>query len=114
MYVFLFPIAQLHPQAPAKAHAIWCAKDRAEAWGQWMHDKKLPPNNGPCAGDPIDQLQKLGNDLLINSTPTLFFADGRRETGSMSTAELEKNLSMTTDKSAGAATGNPAPAAAVK
>ena len=46
MYVFLFPIAQLHPQAPAKAHAIWCAKDRAEAWGQWMHDKKLPPNNG--------------------------------------------------------------------
>ena len=80
-----------------------------------MHDKKLPPNNGPCAGDPIDQLQKLGNDLRINSTPTLFFADGRREAGSMATAEIEKNLSMTaTDKSAGAATGNPAPAATVK
>jgi thiol:disulfide interchange protein DsbC len=88
MYVFLYPIASLHPQAPAKAHSIWCAKDRSAAWDQWMHDKKLPPATS-CGGDPIDALQKLGDQLHINSTPTLFFANGRRVAGAISTKELE-------------------------
>lgn len=92
MYVFLFPIASLHPQAPAKAHAIWCAPDRTQAWAQWMHEKKLPPDK-TCSGDPIDALQKLANELRINSTPTMFFADGRRVAGAIPVAELEKNLS---------------------
>src|SRR5882757_1816329 len=34
MYVFLYPIASLHPQATAKAHSIWCAKDHSQAWLQ--------------------------------------------------------------------------------
>lgn len=91
MYVFLFPIASLHPQAPAKAHAIWCAADRPQAWNQWMHEKKLPPAK-TCSGDPIDSLQKLGDTLHINSTPTLFFANGRRVAGAIPAAELEKDL----------------------
>ena len=91
MYVFLFPIASLHPQAPAKAHAIWCAADRAQAWEQWMHEKKLPPAR-TCNGDPIDALQKLGDTLHINSTPTLFFVNGRRIAGAIPAAELEKDL----------------------
>ena len=40
MYVYLFPIATLHPQAPVKAHAIWCAPDRAQAWRDWMQDEE--------------------------------------------------------------------------
>lgn len=91
MYVFLFPIASLHPQAPAKSHAIWCAPDRAQAWNQWMHEKKLPPAKS-CAGDPIEPLQKLGDTLHINSTPTMFFADGHRVAGALPTAEIEKVL----------------------
>lgn len=91
MYVFLFPIASLHPQAPAKAHAIWCAPDRAQAWSQWMHEKKLPPAK-TCSGDPIDALQKLGDTLRINSTPTLFFTDGRRVAGAIPASDLEKHL----------------------
>ena len=75
MYVYLYPIAALHPQAPVKAHAIWCAPDRALAWNEWMKDKKLPATNKACSGDPIDSLQKLGDTLHINSTPTLFFAN---------------------------------------
>jgi len=91
MYVFLFPIASLHPQAPAKAHAIWCAENRADAWGKWMHERQLPPTRS-CAGDPVDQLQRLGDTLHINSTPTMFFADGRRLSGAIPAADLEKNL----------------------
>jgi thiol:disulfide interchange protein DsbC len=91
MYVFLFPIASLHPQAPAKAHAIWCAPDRAGAWSQWMHEKKLPAEKA-CSGDPIDALQKLGDTLHVNSTPTLFFTNGRRVAGAIPAAEIEKYL----------------------
>jgi thiol:disulfide interchange protein DsbC len=102
MYVFLFPIASLHPQAPAKAHAIWCAKDRTAAWNTWMHEKKLPPTGTACSGDPIDALQKLGDTLHINSTPTIFFADGRRVAGALPAADLEKQLATSAAKAAAA------------
>lgn len=102
MYVFLYPIASLHPQAPAKAHAIWCAADRSQAWTQWMHEKKLPPAK-TCAGDPIDALQKLGDSLHINSTPTLFFADGRRVVGAIAAPEIEKLLSAPPNRTDGSA-----------
>jgi thiol:disulfide interchange protein DsbC len=91
MYVFLYPIASLHPQAPQKAHAIWCAPDRAQAWSDWMHEKKLPAAKA-CSGDPVDALQKLGDDLQINSTPTLFFANGHRISGAIPAPELEKQF----------------------
>lgn len=91
MYVFLYPIASLHPQAPVKAHSIWCAPDRSAAWNKWMHDKVLPPTK-TCAGDPTDALQKLGETLNINSTPTLFLANGTRIAGAISDKELEKEL----------------------
>jgi thiol:disulfide interchange protein DsbC len=99
MYVFLYPIASLHPQATAKAHAIWCAKDRVGAWSQWMHEKKLPPT-ATCAGDPIDELQQLGNRLRINSTPTLFFANGRRVAGAIPEKEIERLLASPSDTKA--------------
>jgi thiol:disulfide interchange protein DsbC len=102
MYVFLFPIAALHPQAPAKAHAIWCAPDRAAAWNDWMHEKKLPAAK-TCSGDPIDALQKLGDELHINSTPTLFFANGKRLAGALPAPELEKDLAAFSSPKAGAA-----------
>jgi thiol:disulfide interchange protein DsbC len=91
MYVYLFPIATLHPQAPMKAHSIWCAPDRAQAWRDWMQDKKLPPTK-TCSGDPIDSLQKLADTLHINSTPTLFFANGTRLAGALPAADIEKKL----------------------
>jgi thiol:disulfide interchange protein DsbC len=101
MYVFLYPIASLHPQAPVKAHAIWCASDRSAAWNTWMHEKKLPPATS-CSGDPIDSLQKLGETLHINSTPTLFFANGRRVAGAIPVKDIQEML---------ASSGAPNPAA---
>jgi thiol:disulfide interchange protein DsbC len=53
MYVFLYPIAALHPQSPARARSIWCAKDRSQAWSQWMHEKKLP-QGASCKDDPLE------------------------------------------------------------
>jgi len=98
MYVYLYPIASLHPQAPTKARAIWCAPDRAQAWREWMQNKKLPATNKACSGDPIDSLQKLGDTLHINSTPTLFFANGTRSAGALPAADLEKELAAAVKK----------------
>lgn len=109
MYVFLYPIASLHPQAPAKAHAIWCAADRQQAWNEWMQQKKLPPAK-TCSGDPIDALQKLGDTLHINSTPTLFFANGRRVAGALPASDLEKDLAAAGTPKASASPPQTSPA----
>jgi thiol:disulfide interchange protein DsbC len=99
MYVFLYPIAALHPQSPAKARSIWCAKDRSQAWSQWMHQQKLP-QGASCKDDPVEELQQLGDKLRVNSTPTLFFANGERVAGAVPAAELEKLLTAPSPKPA--------------
>jgi thiol:disulfide interchange protein DsbC len=102
MYIFLFPIASLHPQAPSKAHAIWCAPNRVDAWNQWMQQKKLPPSK-TCSGDPVDALQQLGDKLHVNSTPTMYMANGRRVAGAIPVADLEKALTAGSTNLASAA-----------
>ena len=42
VYVFLFPIDQLHPEAAAKSRAVWCAPDRAKAWDEVMRTGAVP------------------------------------------------------------------------
>jgi thiol:disulfide interchange protein DsbC len=91
VYIFLFPLGSVHPQAPARAHAIWCSKDRVQTWHDWMLQRKVPPL-ASCSGDPVDALQKLGDSLYIESTPTSFLANGNRVLGAVSASELEKLL----------------------
>jgi hypothetical protein len=54
VFVFLFPIDQLHPEAAAKSRAVWCAPDRAKAWADTMHTGAVPPTPAKCA----DRLQR--------------------------------------------------------
>jgi thiol:disulfide interchange protein DsbC len=90
IYVFLFPIESLHPKATETARNVWCSDDRAAAWVGVMLDKKAPA--AKKCDDPIDQLRKFGDSLGINGTPTMFFADGRRVTGSIPRDRFEKQL----------------------
>jgi thiol:disulfide interchange protein DsbC len=92
IYTFLFPISELHPDAVPKSRAIWCAPDPDQAWIQWMNEGKPPPLKTGCKEDPIDELQALGHKLRVGSTPTLYFADGRRVVGSKPAAELDALL----------------------
>jgi len=89
IYTFLYPIASLHPDAPARAHALWCTEDRSAAWNDWMVNRKAPAAK-TCEGDPIDELQKLGEKLFINSTPTLFSSSGKRFAGMMPAPKLDQ------------------------
>ena len=48
VYIFLFPLKKLHPQAEIAANKIWCAKNQYEAWEDYMLHRKLSKNSGQC------------------------------------------------------------------
>lgn len=91
IYTFLYPLENVHHGAREKAVKIWCAKDRAAAWSDWML-KRVPPESVACQGEPTGQLLALGDKLHIDSTPTIYFANGLRSDGVMPRAELEQAL----------------------
>ncbi|HEY8084855.1 MAG TPA: DsbC family protein [Methylophilaceae bacterium] len=97
IYTFLFPIERLHPNAPDKAKAIWCAPDRGRAWTSWMLKSYLPQGNTSCS-TPLDSVSALAQKLGVNSTPTLFFADGTRLRGAYPTEDIEKALNLASKK----------------
>jgi thiol:disulfide interchange protein DsbC len=94
IYTFLFPLETIHPGASVKAVDIWCSKDRGSAWSKWML-QKTEPGDTRCTGAPIDKLQALGQKLHVDSTPTLFTADGKRVRGAIKHNEIEQLLAST-------------------
>jgi len=91
MYLFMFPLKQIHPNAERHAKAIWCAENRATAWTAWVLDKKEPEDK-TCQNDPVAATLQLGEKLNVNGTPTLYFEDGSRQAGMMEAADLEKKM----------------------
>ncbi len=81
VHILLYPLASLHPDAVARARAIWCSSDRAEAWSAWMLRGQDATSKDDCGSDPVDEILKIGRELRIASTPTLVFANGQRFTG---------------------------------
>ena len=93
VYVFLYPLDAIHPDARNKARAIWCAADRSAAWHDWMIlDKGAPNPDASCTHDPLDDLQKLGTSLKIASTPVIFLENGHRIRGTLPSAQLNAQL----------------------
>ena len=91
VYTFLYPLVQLHPDSAAKSKSIWCADNRVKAWQDWILNDKLPANTGTCEV-PLEKVGELARKVGVNSTPTLFFADGRRMMGAQPYKEIEKYL----------------------
>lgn len=90
VYLFLYPI--LSANSTEKSKHIWCAKDKAKAWQDWMVHDKLP-SAASCDTTPIDRNLELGQKHKITGTPTLIFADNRRVPGAINTEQIEKMLS---------------------
>jgi thiol:disulfide interchange protein DsbC len=91
IYTFLYPIESLHPDAANKSRSIWCAGNRVKAWNDWIFNNKLPASQGNCEV-PLERVGELARKFGVNSTPTLFFADGRRMLGAQPYQEIEKSL----------------------
>lgn len=88
IYTLLFPI--LSPDSNVKARNIWCAKDKAATWRDWMVNAKTPAE-AQC-DTPIDELLAFGRKLRVQGTPAIFFADGSRVNGALPLDALNKKL----------------------
>jgi thiol:disulfide interchange protein DsbC len=90
IYIFLFPIEQLHPKAPEMSRAIWCAPDRVKAWNEYMLKGVVPKS--PKCDNPVEKIVAYGQSKKINGTPTIFFADGKRVPGAIPAERFEELL----------------------
>ena len=79
IYLFLYPLVDIHPQAAAKSVGVWCAAHPTTAWRNLMIEGKDPA--GPNCSNPVDRNLALGGSLGVNVTPTIFFEDGMRLEG---------------------------------
>ncbi|HEY1226380.1 MAG TPA: DsbC family protein, partial [Ramlibacter sp.] len=91
IHVFLYPI--LGPDSTEKSKAIWCARDKARTWQDWMvREQPLPSAAQGCDTSVLARNVEIGRRHQITGTPTLVFVDGRRVPGAIGTADVEKLL----------------------
>ncbi|EUJ09857.1 protein-disulfide isomerase [Methylophilaceae bacterium 11] len=95
IYTFLYPIESLHPDAANKSKTIWCAPNRVKAWNDWIFNNQLPASAAKCEV-PLERVGELARKVGVTSTPTLFFADGKRMLGAQPHKEIERYLQAAT------------------
>ena len=80
IYVFMFPV--IRPENADHSRAVWCAPDRVKAWLELAAaPRPKVPEAAPSCANPVDKVLDAGHKLGVNSTPTLFFANGERLSG---------------------------------
>ncbi len=92
IHMFLYPI--LSADSNEKSKNIWCTKDRAKAWQDWMVRDKAAAT-ASCDISAIERNVEIGRKHKITGTPTLIFADGTRVPGAITAAQVEKYLTDT-------------------
>lgn len=85
--VVLYPLVRPHPDAYRKSVAIWCAADQAVMLDHALAGQPVPSPEQPCA-HPIDENLKLGHDLHVSSTPSIFLPNGTLVLGHRSAEEI--------------------------
>jgi thiol:disulfide interchange protein DsbC len=89
IHVFLYPV--LSADSVDKARSVWCSKDRAKVWTDWMV-KGVPPSAPGNCDAPVDKNVQYGQQKGISGTPTLIFADGSRVPGMIPAGDFNKLL----------------------
>lgn len=89
VYVFLFPLTELHPLAYRKSVSAWCSPDRITALDAVMSKQALPFRN--CE-HPVDRTLTLAAKLGLRATPTIVLEDGRVIEGYRPGRELARLL----------------------
>jgi len=92
VYMFLYPI--LGPDSTDKARNIWCSKDKAKAWTDWMQ-RGVAAETAECDTAALTRNREFGQKYNITGTPTLIFSDGTRAPGAIPAAQVEKQLAAT-------------------
>ena len=89
VYIFMFPV--IKPDLADHSKGVWCSPDRAKAWLDLALRGK-PPTASPSCENPVAKNLELGHKLGVNSTPTLYLANGERVAGALSPADLREML----------------------
>lgn len=89
VHLFLIPI--LGADSEEKSRNIWCSKDKAKAWNDWMLSDNLP-KAASCNTDALTANLEFAKKYRITGTPTLVFADGTRVPGAINAQQVEKLL----------------------
>lgn len=94
LYMFLIPI--LGPSSTEQARNVWCARDKAQAWADWMiSDKPAAAAGADCDSSALNRNLEFARRMRITGTPTLVFGNGQRVPGAIAAAQVEKLLSQT-------------------
>ena len=97
IYTFLYPI--LGPDSITKAQDVWCAKDPAKVWRDWMLKAVVPPKvTAKCDTTALDRNTELGHKHRVQGTPAAVFEDGTRLPGAVPVDQVEKQLSLAAKK----------------
>lgn len=97
IYNFIYPI--LGPDSVAKSKDLWCSKDPAKAWRDWMVDGKLAskaPAN--CDTTALDANTEMGRKYRVQGTPAVVFEDGTRAPGAIPAAQIESRMAAAAKK----------------
>jgi len=86
-FFFLYP---LNLDSYEKVKSIWCSQDKVKALEETYQGKEL--RSPSCDTSSIDKNMELGKRLLIDSTPTLLFQNGKIVEGYVSPDTLENLL----------------------
>ncbi len=78
VYTFLVPM--LGQDSQTKSRNIWCAKDKAAAYNDWML-KGANPANATCDTAALTRNLEFASRQRITGTPTSFTEDGTRIVG---------------------------------
>lgn len=91
IYTFLYPIAEIHPDAIRKATLVWCSSDRVKAWDDLMLRRQLPQGGTQCE-TPIWDIADLAKKLWITGTPGMIFGNGQLVPGVLPRQRIEQLL----------------------
>lgn len=89
VYVFLYPLADLHPLAYRKSVSIWCSENRIAALDAALGGQVVPARDCEHA---VDRTVTLGTRLGVRATPTIVLDDGSWIEGYRSATELARLL----------------------
>jgi thiol:disulfide interchange protein DsbC len=89
VFFFLYPLT---PSSYEKARSIWCSKDRRKALEETYQGKEL--KSPSCDTTAITRNIEIGRRLLIDSTPTLLFQNGKVVEGYVLPDALENLLKL--------------------
>ena len=97
VYTFLYPI--LGPDSTEKSKQIWCAKDNAKVWRDWMI-KGTPIGESPsCDTSALARNVALGRKHRSNGTPGVVYEDGKMQPGAVGAEAVERQLAASRGKS---------------